>query len=206
MKTIELNPVEVANLYHKGLSSQEIATLLGCSKAPIYRSLRNPESNPQGLTKRRMDFDEVELVRLYQSGLTGRQALEAVGAPATRGWGVLRDLEKNPDGLRHEASIANRFKKRQGKFLMAEGYANCYIKSDHKFYEMVNSRSCVPEHRLVMAEHLGRPLRRNENVHHLNGIRDDNRIENLELWNKSQPSGIRNSDSHCLTCTCGKAT
>lgn len=52
----------------------------------------------------------------------------------------------------------------------------------------------ILEHVVVMTKWLGRPLRKGENVHHKNGDRLDNRLENLELWSTSQPAGQRVAD------------
>ena len=61
------------------------------------------------------------------------------------------------------------------------GYKEISLKDDHAYASMRNKAGFVMEHRLVMAEHLNRPLMRNEHVHHRNGDRADNRLENLEL-------------------------
>lgn len=77
-----------------------------------------------------------------------------------------------------------------GRILDKFGYIQVW-KPDHP---NCKTAGYIHEHRFVMSEHLGRPLKKGENVHHVNGNRSDNRIENLELWTTVQPSGQRVAD------------
>jgi hypothetical protein len=70
------------------------------------------------------------------------------------------------------------------------------IAIDHSGYRRAKTENdgWRQEHRLIMEGIIGRRLRRNETVHHKNGIRHDNHPNNLELWVKTQPAGQRASD------------
>lgn len=83
-----------------------------------------------------------------------------------------------------------------GRFKV-NGYVFVLVELDHSFSEMRGTNGYVQEHRFVMAEYLKRPLKSNETVHHINGIKDDNRIENLQL--RSKPHG-KGTVYQCVDC------
>jgi len=78
-------------------------------------------------------------------------------------------------------TVLNGKKRASDRYVMKTGYIVVFPPG----------RGSVLEHRLVMELHLGRHLIPGESVHHINGIKDDNRIENLELWSTCQPKGQR---------------
>lgn len=77
-----------------------------------------------------------------------------------------------------------------GRHIDENGYVLIYQPSHPK----AKKNGYVREHTAVMEAHLKRTLTKNESIHHLNGDRANNKLENLELWNKSQPYGQRVED------------
>jgi hypothetical protein len=78
---------------------------------------------------------------------------------------------------------------------MSEGGPGNRIFMDHNGYVVFHTNGYRDlQHRMVMETMIGRKLEKGETVHHKNGIRHDNRPENLELWSKSHPPGQRVSD------------
>jgi hypothetical protein len=80
------------------------------------------------------------------------------------------------------------------------GYISVRIADDDRFAVMRQAGGTLLEHRLVMARHLGRPLLPSESVHHVNGNKQDNRIENLQLRFGQHGNGVA---LRCAACGSG---
>lgn len=101
-------------------------------------------------------------------------------------------LSKNKVLCCRSCSNRQRYDKdRQARIVTPKGYVMIYT-PEHPNKYIGSGR--VFEHVLVMEEHIGRLLYPKETVHHLNGVKADNRIENLELWVSNHPAGQRIQD------------
>ena len=81
-----------------------------------------------------------------------------------------------------------------GRWKNNKGYILILIDNTHPFLKMAIRRMLsyyIYEHRLVMAQYLNRCLEVWEYVHHINSIKDDNKIENLVIVTKAQHSGLQ---------------
>lgn len=80
-----------------------------------------------------------------------------------------------------------------GRIKINSGYVWVHA-PNHPMASKVSPKGYVLEHRLVMSTHLGRPLKKEEVVHHINHVRDDNRIENLMLTTPSEHVANHNKE------------
>jgi len=182
--------------YDAGASLNELAERWGCSQRTIAKALREAGAiiRDQGNVPSPLDPElVVRIVALASEGHFQGVIAEKVGCPVGVVSRVLRDREptSKPCGPRHPFW-------KGGRAATGQGYVLAYMPAHHPFApQMRRSNGYCLEHRLVMAEHLGRPLRRSETVHHVNGDKTDNRIENLQIRHGKHGA---NEHFRCLEC------
>jgi hypothetical protein len=105
---------------------------------------------------------------------------------------MCRDYRRKKVGIDTELPLLNA-PSGAGHICKQKGYR--YIcRYELRGHPNADKKGRIAEHTYIMMKHLGRPLRKGELVHHKNGIKIDNRIENLELCHIGQPSGQRVED------------
>lgn len=216
-----MNPLdddELARLYESGMDTTQLAARFRVSRSTIANRLKR-----RGVKLRGRHYGRYAAKACERCGSTytpsgpaarfcsdacrlGTARCESCGSEfvkrATQGSKSPRDNRFCSYECRWKAA---RSRDGYGRYLDSNGY----VILDKRYSQREASRSVnangyvrlnlrkdgrVLEHRHVMEQHLGRPLASDENVHHINGDKTDNRLENLELWVRSQPSGQRVTD------------
>ena len=135
------------------------------------------------------------MVSLWDEGdLSARQVAERLGVSYYSVRRALRDAGRELGGNRRIPTGPDHHAWRGGEYRTAQGYVVETLEHSDPLAVMgmgrrAGRRPAVMQHRLVMARSLGRPLFPWETVHHINGVRDDNRIENLQLRQGRHGSG-----------------
>ena len=125
---------------------------------------------------RKRDFDYALAVQLYKSGLSQSQVGLKLGCTQSAVYHILKKM-KVP-GRADYAAGARNSRWNGGRKADGGGYMMIWLPE----HANADAAGYIYEHRLVMSQMLGRPLKRKEVVHHKNKNRMDNRPENLELF------------------------
>ena len=167
--------------YQAGASRKKIAEQYGGNEITVTNILKRHgvPRRPRGGAARVFSDEEIAgMVKLYADGLSQEDIGRKLGLNQSQ---VSLQLSRagvstgHPRGSRHG-------KWKGGRTIKSDGYVYVRLDPADPYASMANGSGYVLEHRLVMAQHLGRPLASYETVHHKNDKdRTDNRIENLQL-------------------------
>lgn len=179
--------------YLAGKPLSEISRGRGISVETVRKMLQRngiPRRKPGNTFKTYPDELLAAIVSEYQDGAS-QQSLK-------RKYGVdVRVISSLLNSVGVPVRMGGPPKQYTGGYENYAGYLMVQVPDDSLYVEMRNVNKYTPAHRLVMAEHLGRPLRSDETVHHKNGDRTDNRLDNLELRQGNHGRGVRFRCSCC---------
>lgn len=182
--------------YNSGLSVGDLAAEFSVTKSMVYARFKARDVPLRGGRQRKVLTSKEDLqtvVELYESGQTMKSIARRMGVNEITVRARLRSQGVVLRKLLHTQHWAW-----TGGRHIKNGYVEVVLSPDDPYIWMARLRRRIAEHRYVMAKHLGRCLESWEQVHHINGDKMDNRIENLQL--RVGPHG----NAVCLRCRdCG---
>lgn len=191
---------QIADLYRQGTPQTELAAMFGAAHASTIRHVLRRQGvqgrgRGYGRTPAMVLRHGASVTAMYERGLSVEEIGREIGITALSVKKVLSGKGIAPEQRpRRGARHANW---NGGRYVNDHGYVEV-IDDDPRFASMRGSDGYTPEHRIVIARALGRPLKRHETVHHIDGNRQNNVLANLELRQGKHGNGVR-----FVCCDCG---
>lgn len=186
---------EIAERYGNGECSPALAKEFGCHTKTITNIVKRngvDVRKPGGTEKTVGDEDVDRMVELYSGGISQEKIGDEIGVSQPIVSRYLRSA-----GVETGRRTGEDHPNWNGGRIDQNGYAYVLVRTDDPYYQMAQSSGYVAEHRLIMAEYLERPLMSHETVHHINGKKKDNRLENLQLRIGKHGKGVVYTCSDC---------
>jgi len=184
--------------YAAGMKEDDLKNKYGVGKCAIRTAARAEGIDRRSLNGRSRIFsegDQKEIERLYADGWSQETIAMRFGASQQT---IRRRLIASGTELR---PTIRRMEKhgswKGGRVRLSAGYVGIMVEASDPLHSMADCNGYVMEHRLVMARSLGRPLYRHETVHHINGDRADNGLNNLQLRFGKHGKGVAMTCAKC---------
>lgn len=201
MKKIDIKEETLRILYLKeGKTYSEIGRILGVSYRTVFKYMkeygiesRDHNVDTSLLTKIGMTNEEFEKV-LYQKYVVDEISQIKIAKEFNVSLAIIKKYldryniptRNHKDSNKVSNSGEKNHKWNGGIYCLTSGYTRIYV----TVHPSLNAPGYIYEHRNVVEEHLGRYLEKDEHVHHLNGIKSDNRLENLQVMSNSEHQKI----------------
>jgi transposase len=171
---------EIIERYQAGFSQRELHKQFNCTRVTIRTILKRNNIDITPWEHVRLKPDQIEeLKQMWRDGVARPDILAhfQTSSPTLNRW-----IKLLGEPLRRKAASGEKHGSWKGGSLKTtNGYINKWVSNEDPLFIMANSQGYVPEHRYIMSQNIGRPLRKDESVHHMDGDRTNNNITNLQL-------------------------
>jgi len=174
----DVSTEKIAAMYAAGKDQYQIARELGISQASVSYRMRTLNIPRRTRWERYASASKEHALALYNGGMSGYSVAKQLGVTPAAVYAILRNAGVT---IREVAVYPTRRGENNPAWSGGRHISRGYVVVYHDHPSRRQKRRYALEHRVVMERLIGRPLTRDEIVHHMNGIRTDNRPENLAL-------------------------